>query len=153
MFLGENDMMAYPAMTAVRLIELHRVLKPTGSLYLHCDPTAGHYLKILLDAVFGNARYRNEIIRRRTNAHNVKSKAYPRVHDTILLYAKSDGSTWHKQFSGYAPEQLKRYDVDDDGRLYTGQDPSRHTGIKKPPPGRARVKVVTPRGIEPLFAE
>ncbi len=51
--LGENDMMAYLAMMAVRLIELHRVLKPTGALYLHCDPTASHYLKIVLDAVFG----------------------------------------------------------------------------------------------------
>lgn len=55
-FLGDNDMMAYLAMMAVRLIELHRVLKPTGSLYLHCDPTASHYLKILLDAVFGGTR-------------------------------------------------------------------------------------------------
>jgi site-specific DNA-methyltransferase (adenine-specific) len=61
-FLGENDMMAYLTMMAVRLIELHRVLKPTGSLYLHCDPTASHYLKILLDAVFGPQRVRNEIV-------------------------------------------------------------------------------------------
>ncbi len=69
-FLGENDMMAYLAMMAVRLIELHRVLKPTGSLYLHCDPTASHYLKILLDAVFGKDAFRNEIIWRRTGSHN-----------------------------------------------------------------------------------
>ena len=68
-FLGDNDMMAYLAMMAVRLIELHRVLKPTGSLYLHCDPTASHYLKILLDAVFGANFYRNEIIWKR--AHTV----------------------------------------------------------------------------------
>lgn len=61
-FLKENDMMAYLAMMAVRLLELHRVLKPTGSLYLHCDPTASHYLKILLDAVFGPARFSNEIV-------------------------------------------------------------------------------------------
>ena len=65
-FLGDNDMMAYLAMMAVRLIELHRVLKPTGSLYLHCDPTASHYLKILLDGVFGPTNYLNEIIWRRT---------------------------------------------------------------------------------------
>jgi site-specific DNA-methyltransferase (adenine-specific) len=121
-FLGENDMMAYLAMMAARLLELHRVLKPTGSLYLHCDPTASHYLKILLDAVFGAKCYKNEIIWRRTNAHNVKSKAFPRVHDTILFYSKSDRNTWHKLFLGYSPEQLKRYDVDDDGRLFTGQD-------------------------------
>jgi site-specific DNA-methyltransferase (adenine-specific) len=121
-FLGENDMMAYLAMMAARLIELHRVLKPTGSLYLHCDPTASHYLKILLDAVFGKESYRNEIIWRRTNAHNVKSRAFPRVHDTVLFYTKSGENTWHKQFLGYSPQQLKRYSVDDEGRLFTGQD-------------------------------
>ena len=121
-FLGDNDMMAYLAMMAVRLLELHRVLKPTGSLYLHCDPTASHYLKILLDAVFGARFYRNEIIWKRTNAHNVKSKAFPRVHDTILFYTKSDENTWHKAFLEYSPEQLKRYEEDDDGRLFTGQD-------------------------------
>ena len=64
-FLGENDLMAYLAMMAVRLIELHRVLKPTGSLYLHCDPTASHYLKLLLDAIFGLVLYRNEIVWKR----------------------------------------------------------------------------------------
>lgn len=61
-FLKENDMMAYLAMMAVRLIELHRVLKPTGSLYLHCDPTASHYLKLLLDGVFGGGSFQNEIV-------------------------------------------------------------------------------------------
>ncbi len=67
-YLGRNDMMAYLAMMAVRLIELHRVLKPTGSLYLHCDPTASHYLKILLDGVFGKENFVNEIIWRRTSS-------------------------------------------------------------------------------------
>jgi len=70
-FLGDNDMMAYLAMMAVRLLELHRVLKPTGSLYLHCDPTASHYLKILLDAVFGADNYGNELIWQRTNAKSL----------------------------------------------------------------------------------
>lgn len=69
-FLGENDMMAYLTMMANRLLELHRVLKPTGSLYLHCDPTASHYLKIVLDGVFGKENFRNEIIWKRANAHN-----------------------------------------------------------------------------------
>jgi site-specific DNA-methyltransferase (adenine-specific) len=68
--LGENDMTADLAMMAVRLIELHRVLKPTGSLYLHCDPTASHYLKILLDAIFGPTQFRNEIVWQRTSSHN-----------------------------------------------------------------------------------
>src|SRR5215210_4086300 len=66
--LGENDMMAYLVMMAVRLIELHRVLKPTGSLYLHCDPTASHYLKLLLDGVFGPRNFLNEVVWKRTNA-------------------------------------------------------------------------------------
>src|SRR5689334_23272549 len=87
--LGENDMMAYLAMMAVRLIELHRVLKPTGSLYLHCDPVASHYLKILLDAVFGPKNFRSEIIWRRSAAHNKLSRQFGPIHDTILVFAKS----------------------------------------------------------------
>ena len=74
-----NDMLAYLAMMAPRLVELHRVLKPTGSLYLHCDPTASHYLKVLLDAVFGRGTSRNEIIWKRTNAHNDTAKRYGRI--------------------------------------------------------------------------
>ena len=84
--LGENDMMAYLAMMAVRLIELHRVLKPTGSLYLHCDPTASHYFKILMDAIFGPADFLNEIIWKRTTTHNGSAKrsmGRPRI---ILFY-------------------------------------------------------------------
>ncbi|WP_018242520.1 DNA methyltransferase [Rhizobium leguminosarum] len=85
--LGENDMMAYLAMMAVRLIELHRVLKPTGSLYLHCDPTASHYLKILLDAIFGALSYRSEIVWKRTNARGTPSN-WPHVHDVIFHYSE-----------------------------------------------------------------
>jgi site-specific DNA-methyltransferase (adenine-specific) len=81
-FLKENDMMAYLTMMAVRLIELHRVLKPTGSLYLHCDPTASHYLKILLDAIFGAEHYRAELVWKRTNARGTTGK-WPRIHDTF----------------------------------------------------------------------
>lgn len=88
-FLGTNDMMAYLAMMAVRLIELHRVLKPTGSLYLHCDPTASHYLKLLLDAVFGPKQFRAEVIWKRTNARGTKGK-WPRLHDTILQFSKTN---------------------------------------------------------------
>ena len=74
-------MMAYLAMMAVRLVELHRVLKPTGSLYLHCDPTASHYLKMLLDAVFGARNFRNEIIWKRTAAHNDSASSSGPVHE------------------------------------------------------------------------
>ncbi len=94
-FLKENDMMAYLAMMAVRLLELHRVLKPTGSLYLHCDPTASHYLKIMLDAVFKKENYRNEIIWKRTTTHS-DSKTWSRVSDTILFYTEGSNSfTWN----------------------------------------------------------
>ena len=81
-FLGENDMTAYLAMMAVRLLELHRVLKPTGSLYLHCDPTASHYIKLLLDAVFGKFRFRNDIVWKRTATHS-DSRTWSRVSDNI----------------------------------------------------------------------
>ena len=94
-FLGTNDMMAYLAMMAVRLIELHRVLKPTGSLYLHCDPTASHYLKLLLDAVFGPTNFQNEIIWKRSSAHS-SSKKFSPVHDTIFYYSKSEIRTWNQ---------------------------------------------------------
>lgn len=123
-FLKENDMMAYLAMMAVRLIELHRVLKPTGSLYLHCDPTASHYLKLLLDGVFGGGGYVNEIIWKRYGAHNdvgQGSKHYGRVHDTIFFYSKSADRKWQQLFMPLDPEYVRTtYRLDDgDGRKYT----------------------------------
>ncbi|MEM6833049.1 MAG: DNA methyltransferase [Pseudomonadota bacterium] len=123
-FLGENDMMAYLAMMAVRLIELHRVLKPSGSLYLHCDPTASHYLKLLLDGVFGATNFVNEIIWKRYGAHNdvgQGSKHYGRVHDVIIFYVKDKDRTWNQVFGPYDPDYIKTtYRNDDgDGRKYT----------------------------------
>jgi len=85
-FLGDNDMMAYLAMMASRLLELHRVLKKTGTIYLHCDPTASHYLKLLLDSIFGPLMFRNEIIWKRTTAHS-GAKRFAPVHDVILCYS------------------------------------------------------------------
>jgi len=121
-FLRENDMMAYLTMMAVRLIDLHRVLKPTGSLYLHCDPTASHYLKMLLDAVFGNKQFINEIIWLRANAHNFKTRFWPRQHDILLFYGMADGVVVNPQYEPYGPQQLARYKADSNGRLYTSQD-------------------------------
>lgn len=94
-FIGQSDMLAYLSMMAPRLVELRRVLKPTGSIYLHCDPTASHYLKLLMDAVFGAAQYRNEIIWKRSDAHNNAGQGarhYGRVHDVLLYYAVSDAT-------------------------------------------------------------
>lgn len=122
-FLGENDMMAYLAMMAVRLIELHRVLKKTGSLYLHCDPTASHYLKILLDAIFGPKRFVNEIAWKRSSAHSDSkqgSKHYGRTQDRLLFYSKSEDRTWTPQYTEYSEDYLERdyRRVDPDGRRY-----------------------------------
>ena len=94
-FLGQNDMMAYLTMMAQRMIELRRVLKPTGSIYLHCDPTASHYLKLMMDSVFGAGNFRSEIIWRRTNAHNNTTRQYGPIHDTILFYSKTGEFTFH----------------------------------------------------------
>jgi DNA modification methylase len=118
-----SPMLAYLVEMAVRLVELHRVLKPTGSLYLHCDPTASHYLKLLLDAIFGPEHFRNEVIWKRTTAHS-SSKKYAPVHDVLLYYVKSDATVWKDARTDYDPAYLdKYYKFDDgDGRLYWRAD-------------------------------
>jgi len=104
-FLKESDMMAYLVMMANRLLELHRVLKPNGSLYLHCDPTASHYLKIVLDTVFGAENFRNEIVWKRASAHNDPNK-YGNVHDVIFFYSKTKNYVWNSQYTPYSQEYL-----------------------------------------------
>ncbi len=116
-------MMAYLAMMSVRLIELHRVLRPTGSMYLHCDPTASHYLKALLDAIFGFQSFTNEIIWKRTSSksdHSQGAKRFPRVHDSILFFRKTPGSTFSPVFMPLADDYAdSKYPyVDADGRRY-----------------------------------
>jgi len=107
-FLKESDMMAYLTMMANRLIELHRVLKPNGSLYIHCDPTASHYLKIVLDTVFGAENYTNELIWQRTSSHN-DSKKWASVHDTILYYVKNSNATWNAVYLDYDEKYLNDF--------------------------------------------
>ena len=107
-FLGQNDMMAYLAMMAHRLVELRRALKPTGSLYLHCDPTASHYLKLLLDAVFGPDKFRSEIIWKRTSSHN-SAKRFAPIHDVILFYTKTEDYLWNQVFQSYSEEYLEDF--------------------------------------------
>ena len=97
-FLGGNDMMAYLTMMAVRLVELHRVLKPTGSLYLHCDPTASHYIKLLLDAIFGPINFRNEIIWKRTTAHSSAEKIWPSIMMLFFFIQKVRIIYWNHQY-------------------------------------------------------
>jgi DNA modification methylase len=106
--LGGSDMLAYLAMMAPRLVELRRVLKPTGSIYLHCDPTASHYLKLLMDSVFGPALFHSEIIWKRNSAHS-DAQRFGAVHDTILFYSKTDKTYWNTQYQAYAADYVEQY--------------------------------------------
>jgi len=135
--LGQCDMMAYLVMMAVRLIELHRVLKPTGSLYLHCDPTASHYLKMLLDAIFGTQNFRTEIVWKRSSAHSDAKqgrKQHGRVHDTIFFYAKSNEWKWNSVYTKYDQtyvDQFYRHIEPETGRRYRLGDLTGPGGEKK----------------------
>lgn len=126
-FLGESNMMAYLAMMAPRLLELHRVLKSTGSLYLHCDPTASHYLKLLLDGVFGARKFRSEIVWKRSSAHSDTKqgrKQHGRIHDVILFYTKNDQWTWNAVYTSYDLQYLEAEyrHQDERGRRYKETD-------------------------------
>lgn len=105
---SDADFLAYLAMMTPRLLAIHRAMKPTGSLYLHCDPTASHYLKVVLDVIFGASNSRNEIIWKRTNAHN-SAKRFGPVHDTLLYYTKGPGASFNPVFGAYSLEYLKKF--------------------------------------------
>lgn len=125
-FIGTNQMMAYLVMMAVRLVELHRVLKPTGSLYLHCDPTASHYLKIVLDTIFGAENYRNEITWKRKTGRgetNIKSMRFGVCTDILLFFTKSEDNYFETQYNYDAPGYQEYVDkffkyIDENGRYY-----------------------------------
>ena len=102
-----KGMKSYLIMMAVRLLELRRILKPAGSLYLHCDPTANAYLRALCDAVFGASRFQNEIVWKRQSSHN-RTKRWGPVHDTILFYAAAR-FTWNREFQPFDPEYVRRF--------------------------------------------
>jgi DNA modification methylase len=124
--LGENDAMAYLVNMAPRLVELNRVLKRTGAIYLHCDPTMSHYLKVLMDSIFGAERFRNEIVWQRTLSKGLSTRRLPNNHDVILAYAMSDESTWSIGSAVIAYDEnnldektASKYRLrDPDGRLY-----------------------------------
>ncbi|WP_234819636.1 MULTISPECIES: site-specific DNA-methyltransferase [Sinorhizobium] len=126
--LGESDMMAYLVMMGQRVTELHRVLKDTGSLFLHCDPTASHYLKIILDAAFGPRNFRNEISWRRQSAHNDAKqgrKQFGNVRDVILFYTKGRQWKWNTQYTPYDERYVKdfyKHTEPDTGRLFRLSD-------------------------------
>src|SRR5258708_29861801 len=127
-FIGTNQMMAYLVMMAARLVELHRVLKPTGSLYLHCDPTASHYLKIILDTIFHPQNFRNEIIWKRQSAHSDTKqgrKLHGHIHVVIFFYTKTDNWTWNPLYTDYDPEYIEdfyRHIEEGTGRRYRLSD-------------------------------
>lgn len=149
-FLGTSDMMAYLTMMAIRLIELHRVLKSTGSLYLHCDPTASHYLKMLLDASFGTDSYRTEIIWKRTSAHSDTRQGrrqHGRIHDVLLFYTKTNEWAWNPTYTTYdegyvednyreiEPDTERRFKRDDLTARKPGGDTSYEWRVKRPKHG------------------
>jgi len=124
--LGPSDMMAYLVMMAPRLQELHRVLKPTGSLYLHCDPTASHYLKLLLDAVFGGENYQSEITWKRTTAHSDAKqgrKGFGNINDILLYYSKTADFKFNPQYIAYTHDYINaKYPYSDSGGRRYGLD-------------------------------
>ncbi len=122
-----KSMMAYLIMMGVRLLEMRRLLNLTGSIYLHCDTTAGHYLKLLMDAVFGNENFRNQVVWKRTETKGLASQRFPRNHDLLLSYSRSGDTQWNSDetfipydYGNLDEKTLKQYKyVDDDGRRYT----------------------------------
>ena len=145
--IGENNMLAYVTMMTIRLLELHRVLKPTGSMYLHCDPTASHYLKIILDAIFGSENFQNEIIWQKIRVKKAQAKGFGNVHDVILAYKKSDLVIFNENYLPHSEKYIQSHwnSTDENGRRYRlvaldqqGKGPPRRFNDKliDPPSGK-----------------
>ncbi len=136
-FLGENDMMAYLVMMAIRLIELHRVLKPTGSLYLHCDPTASHYLKLILDAVFGHENFRNEIVWHYSGWNAKLEGNFNSRHDIVFFYSKVIGQKFNSftvpwtSVEEYVKVRKQKVLTDETGRKYVLSDGGNGTRVMR----------------------
>jgi len=129
LIIGKNDLLAYLTMMAIRLRELKRVLKDTGSLYLHCDPTASHYLKLILDAIFEAKNFRNEIIWKRSSGHPLSIKKFEAITDTILLYGKSKNAYFSSVIQPLHSETIERdYNYEDEHGRFASKD---LTGGKK----------------------
>jgi site-specific DNA-methyltransferase (adenine-specific) len=147
--LGRTNMLAYLSMMAVRLVELHRVLKPSGSLFLHCDPTASHYLKLILDNIFSPKNFRNEIIWERSQPKGHATTRFSRAHDTIFYYSKSEKFHFNPQFAEHDPgylEKFYRHVEPETGRRYrlgdlTNPNKERPNLTYEFPPGSGTVRV------------
>lgn len=148
-FLGQSDMMAYLSMMAPRLIALRVVLKPTGSIYLHCDPTASHYLKMLMDAVFGPVNFKNEIVWKRAQPKSHTTIRLSRAHDIILCYGKTEESVFKQQYTENDPDYIEkfyRHIEEGTGRRYrlgdlTNPNKNRPNLTYEFPPGSGTVRV------------
>jgi DNA modification methylase len=162
--IGENQMMAYLVEMSARLVELHRVLTSTGSLYLHCDPTASHYLKVVLDAIFGPRCFRSEIVWKRSSAHSDTKQGrriHGHIHDVLLFYTKTDKWTWNPIFTPYDPEYLEafyRHVEPGSNRRYrlsdiTGPGGAANGNPKYPVMGVSRYWRYSPTEMERLIAE
>lgn len=118
-FLGDNDWLAHLSMMAPRLLEIRRIMRPTASIYLHCDPTSSHYLKLLMDAVFQPVNFRTGIIWKLTSAHSDSGK-FGRLHDVILYYQFGPDATFNRSYQPYEAAYIKKYYkyTDQDGRLF-----------------------------------
>ena len=138
----DPGMAAYIAWMSIRTLELHRVIKATGSMYLHCDPTASHYLKSMMDAIFGPEYFRNELVWRRTKGRS-DAKRFGRVHDVILFYSKSDNFTWNTQYRPHDPEYIKRAYRNKDARGRWRSDQLTASGLRNGESGEPW------RGIDP----
>jgi DNA modification methylase len=117
----QPHLLAYLIYMVQRLLHMRVLLRQTGSIYLHCDPTASHYIKVMMDGIFGHANFQNEIIWQRNTSHN-SAKRYGRIHDTILFYSKSPKFTWNPQYMPYSEAQLSRYHEDGEGRKFRADD-------------------------------
>jgi len=159
-FLKASPMMAYLVQMAVRLVQMHRVLKPTGSLYLHCDPTASHYLKLVLDSIFGPMKFHNEIVWKRSASHG-GGNCLNRIHDVIFFYAKGGRETWNPQYLPLDEEYVRTHytNVEPDDRKYqlislsgAGQGPPRIFNGKEIAPPKGRHWAYTQEKIDELIA-
>ena len=116
-----KGMQSYLIMISTRLLEMKRILKDTGSIYLHCDSTASHYLKLVMDTVLGKDNFRNEVIWKRTSAHNDPGR-FGRIHDTLLFYVKGPGATWNAEHEAHDLSYIEKFyrHQDAHGRYQTG---------------------------------
>ena len=142
----QPKLLAYLVYMSYRLFEMKRILRSTGSIYLHCDPTASHYIKVIMDGIFGHKNFKNEIIWKRTSSHN-RTKKWGPVHDTILFYSKSHTFTWNRIVQNYDEDYIKEWYTRRDSRGRYLTDNLMGPGIRGGPSGQSW------KGIDPTIKQ